>query len=172
MSENTDVELAAKGDKAAFRRLYDRHVRQVYGQVLRLTADRSLTDDLVQEVFVQTWRSLPKFDQRAKFSTWLYSLANNVSITELRKQQRWFKRNQRAQEQHQRIHGDNPETDGLQISDLDKLVMRLPEQTRQVFVLSAIDGYTHQQIGELLGIAEGTSKGQLHRARSLLQEWI
>ena len=69
MSELTDIELAGNGDKAAFKRLYDRHVRQVYGQVLRLTADRSLTDDLVQEIFVQLWRSLSKFDRRAKFST-------------------------------------------------------------------------------------------------------
>lgn len=171
MSELTDIELAGNGDKAAFKRLYDRHVRQVYGQVLRLTADRSLTDDLVQEIFVQLWRSLSKFDRHAKFSTWLYSLANNVAITELRKQTRWFKRNERAAEQ------SDPDQladlhDGIDLGALDKLVIRLPEQTRQVFVLHALNDYTHQQIADLLGIAEGTSKSQFHRARNLMQEWL
>ncbi|RUO39715.1 RNA polymerase sigma factor [Idiomarina aquatica] len=171
MSETTDIALAAKGDKAAFKRLYDRHIRNVYGQVLRLTADASLTDDLVQEIFVQVWRSLPKFDQRSKFSTWLYSLANNVAITELRKQTRWFKRNQRAAEQED-PHRCADLEDGIDLGALDQLVIKLPEQTRQVFVLHALNNYSHQQIADLLGIAEGTSKSQFHRARNLMQEWL
>lgn len=171
MSELTDIELAASGDKSAFKRLYDRHVRQVYGQVLRLTADRSLSEDLVQEIFVQLWRSLPKFDRRSKFSTWLYSLTNNVAITELRKQQRWFKRNERAAEQANENQASDL-NDGIDLGALDKLVVRLPEQTRQVFVLHALNDYTHQQIAELLGIAEGTSKSQFYRARQLMQEWL
>lgn len=171
MSELTDIELAGSGDKAAFKRLYDRYVRQIYGQVLRLTADRSLTDDLVQEIFVQLWRSLSKFDRRAKFSTWLYSLANNVAITELRKQTRWFKRNERAAEQISSEQVSDLQ-DGVDLGALDKLVIRLPEQTRQVFVLHALNDYTHQQIADLLGIAEGTSKSQFHRARTLMQEWL
>ena len=171
MSELTDIELAGKGDKAAFKRLYDRHVRQVYGQVLRLTADRSLTDDLVQEIFVQLWRSIANFDQRSTFSTWLYSLSNNVAITELRKQSRWFKRNQRAADYiMQKPDGDL--SNGIDLGALDKLVVRLPEQTRQVFVLRALNDYSHQQIADLLGIAVGTSKSQFHRAKYLMQEWL
>ncbi|WP_370259448.1 RNA polymerase sigma factor [Idiomarina sp.] len=169
MSDSNDIELAANGDKHAFKRLYERHVRGVYGMVFRLTADRSLADDLVQEIFVQAWRSLPKFDGRAKFSTWLFSLANNVGITEMRKQSRWFKRNERAVEYNTQDEADSSDID---LGELDKLIIRLPEQTRQVFVLHALEDYSHQQIADMLHIAEGTSKSQFFRAKKMMQEWL
>lgn len=163
-----DVLLAAQGDVEAFQRLYHLHIRQVYGLALRLCADRSLANDLVQEVFVQVWQKLGSFRGEAKFSSWLYRVATNICLTELRKQNRWFAKFN---------FGDNAPSEqfdegALDISQLDKLILKLPEQTRQVFVLHALQGESHQQIADWLGIAVGTSKAQFHRARKRLEECL
>ncbi len=168
MSDSNDIELAANGDKHAFRRLYERYVRGVYGMVFRLTADRSLADDLVQEVLYRPGVHYPNLMVEQSFNV-AFSLANNVGITEMRKQSRWFKRNERAID-----HNTQDETDSsdIDLGELDKLIIRLPEQTRQVFVLHALQDYSHQQIADLLHIAEGTSKSQFFRAKKLMQEWL
>lgn len=166
-SEN-DVILAAKGDVQAFQRLYHLHIKQVYGLVFRLCADRTIADDLVQEVFVQIWKKLGSFRGESKFSSWLYRVATNICLTEMRKQKRWF-----SKLKHQELEaGDELDKGELDISQLDKLILMLPEQTRQVFVLHALQGESHQNIAVWLGIAEGTSKAQFHRARKSLEEWL
>lgn len=167
-TSSDDVLLAARGDVQAFQRLYHLHIRQVYGLVFRLCADKTLADDLVQEIFVQLWQKLGSFRGEAKFSSWLYRVATNICLTEMRKQNRWFSRfnvlDNAVQEQTQA--GD------LDVSQLDKLILKLPDQTRQVFVLHALQGESHQQIADWLGIAVGTSKTQFHRARKRLEEWL
>lgn len=163
-----DVLLAAQGDVDAFQRLYYRHIKQVYGLVLRLCADKALADDLVQEVFVQLWQKLGSFRGESKFSSWLYRVTTNICLTEIRKQKRWFSRfTSNSKETSEPINEGN-----LDVSQLDKLILKLPEQTRQVFVLHALQGESHQQIADWLGIAPGTSKAQFHRARKSLEEWL
>jgi len=163
-----DVLLAAQGDVDAFQRLYYRHIKQVYGLVLRLCADKALADDLVQEVFVQLWQKLGSFRGESKFSSWLYRVTTNICLTEMRKQKRWFSRfTSDSKEISEPINEGN-----LDVSQLDKLILKLPEQTRQVFVLHALQGESHQQIADWLGIAPGTSKAQFHRARKRLEEWL
>ncbi|MCP1339112.1 sigma-70 family RNA polymerase sigma factor [Idiomarina sp. M1R2S28] len=161
-----DVRLAAQGDVEAFQRLYHLYIRQVYGLVLRLCADRTLADDVVQEVFVQLWQKLSSFRGEAKFSSWLYRVATNICLTEMRKRSRWFSRFL-SQEHKTYEEFDEGEMD---IHQLDRLIFKLPEQTRQVFVLHALQGESHQQIANWLGIAVGTSKAQFHRARKKLEE--
>ncbi|KPD21625.1 RNA polymerase sigma factor [Idiomarina abyssalis] len=163
-----DVLLAAQGDVDAFQRLYYRHIKQVYGLVLRLCADKALADDLVQEVFVQLWQKLGSFRGESKFSSWLYRVTTNICLTEIRKQKRWFSRfTSDSKETSEPINEGN-----FDVSQLDKLILKLPEQTRQVFVLHALQGESHQQIADWLGIAPGTSKAQFHRARKRLEEWL
>ncbi|WP_417440025.1 RNA polymerase sigma factor [Idiomarina abyssalis] len=163
-----DVLLAAQGDVDAFQRLYYRHIKQVYGLVLRLCADKAFADDLVQEVFVQLWQKLGSFRGESKFSSWLYRVTTNICLTEIRKQKRWFSRfTSDSKETSEPINEGN-----LDVSQLDKLILKLPEQTRQVFVLHALQGESHQQIADWLGIAPGTSKAQFHRARKRLEEWL
>ncbi|RUO64820.1 RNA polymerase sigma factor [Idiomarina ramblicola] len=163
-----DVLLATRGDVDAFQRLYYLHIKQVYGLVLRLCADKSLADDLVQEVFVQLWQKLGSFRGDSKFSTWLYRVTTNICLTEMRKQKRWFAK--LTSDSHD--VSEQVSEGGLDMSQLDKLILKLPEQTRQVFVLHALQGESHQQIADWLGIAIGTSKAQFHRARKRLEEWL
>src|SRR5690606_35049813 len=92
-----------------------------------------------------------------------------IAITELRKQQRWFRRlSFGAEESSAEPIADTP----ADLSQLDKLVLRLPEQTRWVFVLHGLEGLRHDEVAAQLGIAVGTSKAQYHRARTMLEEWL
>ncbi|MEX1221003.1 MAG: sigma-70 family RNA polymerase sigma factor [Idiomarina sp.] len=164
------VERAQAGDMQAFQRLFQRHQKRVFGLVYRLCNDTSYAEDLAQEVFVQVWHKLSSFRGESKFSTWLHTVATRVAIGELRKQQRWFRRVRLrfADETVPEQSVDAP----ADLGELDKHIQRLPEKTRWVFVLHALEGLRHDEIAEQLNIAVGTSKAQFHRARGLLEEWL
>lgn len=172
MSERSEAEWIAGAkaqDKAAFQALYKAHLSRVYALCYRLCADKSQAEDAVQEVFIQLWRKIENFKGDSQFSTWLHSVAANVTISYLRKQRNWWQQMMNIEDA-----GVEPFEDASSAAnnDLEKLIMRLPERARWVFVLHAIEGYRHNQISEILGMAEGTSKAQYHRARHLLEEWM
>jgi len=141
----------------------------VYALCLRLTGDAGAAEERTQDVFVRAWDKLRSFRGESAFSSWLHRLAVNVVMNERRTT---IRREQRvtpmaAPEVLERGKGEP--TVGLGI-DLERAIATLPEGAREVFVLYDIEGYSHAEIGELTGIAEGTSKAQLFRARHLLRE--
>lgn len=158
------VSLSQQGDRAAFRQLYQQHSGRVYAVCVRLLADRSKAEDACQEVFVKVWQQLTLFRGDSSFSTWLHSIATRTAIDLWR------------QDKLLRLATEElPEFAGAELGqsrELEQLILRLPHQARAVFVLFALEGYQHQEIAELLGIAEGSSKSQYHRARQLLREWL
>ncbi|MBH0058608.1 sigma-70 family RNA polymerase sigma factor [Pseudoalteromonas sp. SWXJZ94C] len=162
------IERIKSGDQAAYATLYELHVKRVYGLCLRLLADQAHAEDATQEVFVQVWHKIALFDGRSQFSTWLYSVASNVAISYLRRQKNWLQKVVSIEHSGMDEQSAN-DCEGL--NGLDKLIVRLPERARMVFVLFAIEGYRHEEIAEQLGMAVGSSKSQYHRARQLLQEW-
>ena len=163
------VKAAANGNIQAFQQLFERHQRSIYGLVWRLAGDSNLADDLTQEVFIKLWDVLASFRGESKFSTWLHTVATRVAISELRKQRNW---------QHLQLTDANDYAEQLtheeapDLSTLDRLMLRLPPQTRAVFVLHCLEGLRHEDVAQELGIAVGTSKAQVHRARSMLEEWL
>ncbi|MGB3725864.1 MAG: RNA polymerase sigma factor [Glaciecola sp.] len=168
-SEETWIAAAQAQDKAAFKALYNAYLPKIYGLCFRLCADKSQAEDATQEVFIQLWRKIGNFKGDSKFSTWLHSVATNVTISYIRKQRGWWQNMMNIEDT-----GIEPfeDTQGDAGSDLEKLIMRLPQRARWVFVLHAIEGYRHNQIAEMLDMAVGTSKAQYHRARHLLEEWM
>ena len=141
----------------------------MYALCLRLTGDAGAAEERTQDVFVRAWDKLRSFRGESAFSSWLHRLAVNVVMNERRTT---IRREQRvtpmaAPEVLERGKGEP--TVGLGI-DLERAIATLPEGAREVFVLYDIEGYSHAEIGELTGIAEGTSKAQLFRARQLLRE--
>ncbi|OFI32240.1 RNA polymerase sigma factor [Alteromonas lipolytica] len=163
------IAAAQQGDMAAYRQLYERFVGQVFALSYRLTGDAALAEDATQEVFVQVWQKLTNFSGKSQFSTWLHSVTANVTIDYLRKQRGWFKRMFSLEKEFEQQLRAEPACD---ISALDKCIVKLPERARLVFVLHAIEGYRHDEIGRMLNMATGTSKAQYHRARTLLEEWL
>jgi RNA polymerase sigma-70 factor (ECF subfamily) len=173
-SDNVDagvaplVEAAQSGDVAAFARLYREHVGRVYALCLRLSADKAEAELLTQDVFVRAWERLGSYRGESSFATWLRRVTVNVVLAERRASMR---RGRRVVTTDDETLARSPRhrTDDVEI-DLDRAIARLPEGARTVFVLHAIEGYRHDEIAELTGIAEGTSRAQYHTARTLLKE--
>ena len=160
-----DIERRAQaGDEAAFEALYREHVGRVYAVCLRLTADPVLAREKTQDAFVRAWERLATFRGEAAFSTWLHRLAVNEVLMEHRT---------RARRREEQVEDDaparSPADPGLRL-DLEGAIGALPPGARRVLVLHDIEGYEHAEIADLLGIAVGTSKAHLFRARRLLRE--
>lgn len=165
-SDNDLARQASAGDKQAFKVLYQRHHQRAYAIAFRLGGQASLAEDITQECFVRLWQKLPQYRGESQFTTWLHSLCINQALSTLKGQKRFWARFLPMEEHPEPIANDD------NYGELDKLILRLPERARIVFVLSAIEGYQHEEIASLLGIAVGTSKAQYHRAKHLLQEML
>lgn len=164
------VRAASGGDHAAFERLYRRHVGRVYALVARLAGDRGEADRLTQDVFVRAWERLATFRGDSAFGTWLHRLAVNVFLADRRRtgrRERLFDEDDGSDERP--TPGSLRSQPGLRL-DLEQSISALPRGARAVFVLHDVEGYEHAEIASLLGIAVGTSKTQLFRARRLLRE--
>lgn len=169
---SSDAELVAAarhGSVAAFERLYRAHVGRVTGLCLRMTRRRDIAEDCAQQAFVKAWRSLAAFEGRSGFSTWLHRIAVNEVLT--------YGRNHGTRVEAESLEDwvEQPsesggEYDAGEVMDVERALATLPEGSRHVVVLQAVYGYSHEEVAEMLGIAVGTCKAQLHRGRRLLRE--
>ena len=166
--ESVDVALAASGDGYAFERLYRSHVVRINSLARRMTGPEH-ADELTQDVFVRAWEKLGTFRGDAAFGTWLHRLAVNLILS--RRAKLGTERLRAADSVMLESQPSRPARPELAI-DFEAAMGRLPDGAREVFVLHDVEGYKHHEIGELLGIATGTSKAQLHRARMLLRQHL
>ena len=173
--EGEDAQLArraAGADVAAFEALYRRHHRRVHGVILRLVGHASArAEDLTQEAFVRAWQALPTFRFESAISTWLHRMAVNTALMELRARR---SRPQADDDEDALESLSMPDTAGRAVlgRDLERAVAMLPPRARAVLVLHDVEGWKHEEIAEELGMAVGSSKAQLHRARGLLRTRI
>jgi RNA polymerase sigma-70 factor (ECF subfamily) len=165
--EGALVQRACAGDSRAFERLYREHAGKVYGLCLRLTRDAHLAEDCTQDTFINAWKALPQFQTRSSLSTWLHRIAVNVSLGRRRKASPVME--PPAEDEEGSGGGFLLETP-LEVRELETAIGALPDGARDALVLHALYGYSHGEAAEMLGIAEGTCKAQLHRARKLLRE--
>jgi RNA polymerase sigma-70 factor (ECF subfamily) len=167
--EQNLILAAQSGEVDAYEALYEAHRGRVYGLCLRMTGNRAQAEDLTQDSFVRAWEKLDTFRGTSTFATWLYRLTVNVVLGELRK------RGERQKERPEGNGGLRIEPSGSTPSqnlaiDLEQAIARLPQTARLVFLLFDVEGYRHREIAEMTGLAEGTSKAHLHRARRLLRK--
>ena len=166
------VQRARGGDVRAFERLYRDHIGGVYGLCLRMTRDPAAAEDCAQEAFFNAWRALERFETRSSFKTWLHRIAVNVVLNRRRKRA--------AQVELPALATDSGEEPGtppeewtldtpVEVQEIEAAVGDLPDGARDALVLCGIYGYSHGEASQMLGIAEGTCKAQLHRARALLR---
>jgi len=163
------VAQAQDGVVSAFERLYRANIDRVYALCLRMTANVAEAEDCAQDAFIQAWQQLRNFRGDSAFGTWLHRVAVNVVLGRMRKSRR----------ERDRIDSvidisPVPESvaDDADFRDLEQAMDSLPSGARHVFVLHAVYGYSHEETGDMLGIAAGTSKAQLHRARRLLADQL
>ncbi|MBD8881322.1 sigma-70 family RNA polymerase sigma factor [Rhodanobacter hydrolyticus] len=165
--DKDDARAAAMGDRRAFQRLYCRHVERINGAMYRLAGyDHARAEDLTQEAFVRAWQKLPSFRHESAFGTWLYRLAVNMALMEIRARRAdpvGFMDEEKLPD-----HGETPFC-AAEREELERAIGKLPPRARAVLVLHDVEGWRHEEISEEMDMAVGTSKAQLHRARQLLR---
>jgi RNA polymerase sigma-70 factor (ECF subfamily) len=162
------IAQAKAGDHEAFAEIYRIHVGRVYGICLRIFGDRLRAEEVTSQVFVRTWMKLASFRGESSFGSWLHRLALNVALNEL-KASATAKTHFPLDDLSTKLTTPEMILRETQI-DLEKAIAALPEGARVVFVLHEIEGLNHNDIADKLGLANGTSKAQLSRARKLLRE--
>ncbi len=158
------------GDVDAFAELYARHSARIFSLASRMTGSPETGEDLLQEIFLQAYRKIGGFKGGSAIGTWLYRLALNHCLD--------FVRSRRAKMDKATAPIDDtgwsptlaaPRDSPAERIDLERAMRQLPEGCREVFVLHDVEGYEHKEIAAMLGIAEGTSKSQVFKARMKLR---
>jgi RNA polymerase sigma-70 factor (ECF subfamily) len=159
------IERAREGDQHAFAHLYRAHSRRVLSLCRRLTRDASAAEDCMQEAFFNAWRAMHRYETRAAFSSWLHRIAVNVVLAKRRKHSLKIDSSMQIDQIEEcEWSVDTP----VEEQEIEDAIERLPDGARKVLMLSAV-GYSHPETAQMLGLAEGTCKAQLHRARELLR---
>src|SRR5690606_9995627 len=169
MTEHELIQQARQGDAEALDALYRRHSARVYTVVRRLTGDDAQAEDAAQETWLRAIRSLPAFRAEARFSTWIHRIAINCALYGRRTRGRIRDREVDLPDTLTAMeNGGRP----LLRMSLQEAIDDLPSGMRRVLVLHDIEGFTHEEIGTLLGITAGTSKSQLYKARAKVREQL
>ena len=170
--ESTLAARAQRGEVDAFEELYRAHAGRVYALCLRLTADSTKARELTQDVFVKAWEALPEFRGDSNITTWLHRIAVNAMLMQRRSDKRRTARVSLAGDEDDdadaAVQGAAPPMDVATAIDLERAVAALPPGIRRAFVLHDVEGYSHEEIARMTGLAAGTLRAQLHRARQLL----
>lgn len=165
------VRRAQQGDPEAFEMLYRENAGRIHALCLRMSGDAASAAELTQDVFVHAWKKLGQFRGDAQFSTWLRRLAVNLVLNALKSDRRrnsWLNTTDDVEAFDRGASMPSVETR----LELEAAVAALPRGARTVFVMHDIEGFRHKDIADALGVAEGTVKAQLHRARRLLREGL
>ena len=173
-----DLELAERcrhGDAAAFEELYRTHAGRLYSLVFRMAGSAQDAEDLLQEVFLNAHRKLGSFRGDSSLGTWLYRLAVNHCLDFLRGRHTKMSRatnslDDEAAEEPAAVMPAVPTA--VSRIDLERAIARLPAGCRAAFVLHDVEGFEHNEVARMLGVSEGTSKSQVHKARSKLRAML
>ena len=160
----------SRAELPAFEELYRQHSARLFGLAWRMCGTRADAEDLLQEIFLLAYRKLPEFRGESSVGTWLYRLAMNRCLDHLKSRQaRAIGATTTLDETMMKTStaaGDG----GIKRLDLEKAIAQLPQGARAAFLLHDVEGFQHQEIAAILGISEGTSKSQVHKARLRLRE--
>jgi RNA polymerase sigma-70 factor (ECF subfamily) len=173
-----DLELARRcqtGDAGAFEELYRQHAGRLYSLVLRMAGSAHEAEDLLQEVFLQAHRKLASFRGESSLGTWLYRLGMNYCLDYLRGKQARMGRATESLEEEGILEPAVPAPvvpTAISRMDLERAIARLPQGCRAAFLLHDVEGFEHHEVAAMLGVSEGTSKSQVHKARMKLRAML
>ena len=171
MDESKLIARVRAGDSTAERALYDAHVDRVYRLAFRLAGDDALAQDFTQETFIRAFDRLGSFRGEAAFSTWLHTITTTVVLNGLRKVKRFRQRETDIDDAHEIGTMHRHAEPDLKLR-LKQAIEDLPEGYRTVFVMHDVEGYTHEEIAEMMGKTVSFSKSQLARAHMRLRRWL
>jgi RNA polymerase sigma-70 factor (ECF subfamily) len=169
------VDLVARcqaGDVEAFGTLYRSHAPRIYALASRMAGSPDEGEDLLQEIFLQAFRKLGSFKGEAAIGTWLYRLALNHCLDFVRSKQAKMEKVTDTLDAEGSIEPVARRDTPIARMDLERAIERLPAGCREAFVLHDVEGFDHKEVGDVLGIAEGTSKSQVFKARMKLRAYL
>jgi RNA polymerase sigma-70 factor (ECF subfamily) len=168
LEDESQLILRSKnGDHTAYEKLYRDNIGRVYALCLRMCGQKELAEDLSQEAFIRAWQKLNSFRGDSAFSSWLFRLTSNVVVGYMRKQSKW-----RVESLDQQEYDQTPATEKLpehNRRDIELSLSILSDTSRVVLIMYEYLGYQHNEISDITGMAIGTSKTHLHRARAALK---
>ena len=177
LDDHEAVEQALRGDEAAWRHLYERHVDLVFGLALRAVGDRDTAMDVVQETFIRAARGLSGFRKEASFRSWVARIAINETNSWLRRQAR-RREVSLGPEEMERAGADTGDSPDVEVTRTElarealEFVRTLPEQQRDVILLRTSEGYSYKEIADLLGTTEGSARVSYHHGLAKLREHL
>jgi RNA polymerase sigma-70 factor (ECF subfamily) len=161
---------AAAGRAARLERLYQAHASRVFGVCLRMTGDRGRATELAQDVFVRAWEKLDLLRDETDAGAWLGRIATNVVLNARRAERRRWARVEPVEDLAALAPVTLRTPLPVRRMDFDAAIRGLPERARMVYVLHDVEGYAHDEVAAMMGVAAGTVRAQLHRARRLMRE--
>jgi RNA polymerase sigma-70 factor, ECF subfamily len=173
-----DLELARRcrsGDPGAFEELYRQHAGRLYNLAFRMAGSAQEAEDLLQEVFLHAYRKLGSFRGDSSLGTWLYRLGMNQCLDYLRGRQAKMKTATDSLDEEGAAELASPMSAtpvAVNRLDLERAIARLPEGCRAAFLLHDVEGFEHHEVARILGVSEGTSKSQVHKARMKLRVYL
>ena len=177
-SPAADLELAqrcGRGDPDAFEQLYRAHAGRLYTLIVRMVASTETAEDLLQEVFMNAHRKVSKFRGESSLGTWLYRMAVNHCLDYLRGRHSKMARTTDSIDDEGMVEPAAVAplvASAISRLDLERAIEQLPDGCRTAFVLHDVEGFQHHEIATMLGISEGTSKSQVHKARMKLRDML
>lgn len=172
MNDETLVKECVSGKSKAQRLLFDRYAPKMLGAVMRYINDKERAEDVLQDGFIKVFKNIHKFEHSGSLEGWIRRIMVNTALDQIRKNKKRQKNVELDDDGFFELKQESKAEEILQAESLLKLVQSLPEGYRTVFNLFAIEGYTHKEIAEELGISENTSKSQYSRAKSTLRELL
>ena len=174
---NADLELVGRirsGDGSAFEALYRQHATRLYNLASRMMGRHGEADDLLQDIFLLAYRKLGSFRGESSLGTWLYRLAMNHCLDVLRNRQTRMSQQTDSLDEPDApsVASRVPLVGSVSRIDLERAIDALPPACRAAFLLHDVEGFGHQEVGAMLGISEGTSKSQVHKARMRIRDYL
>ncbi len=170
MPESEMIEGCLRNDRKSQEKMYKTFASRMMGVCMRYSKNRETAEDILQEGFIKAFRALASFRKEGSFEGWLRKIMVRTALEHFRKEVRFFPLSQIDAAKH--TAGEEEILSRMNTKEVMEKIMDLPPGYRTVLNLYVIEGYNHAEIGEMLGISEGTSKSQLSRARDVLKQTL
>lgn len=175
--KSADLELVERirsGDGSAFEALYRQHATRLYNLANRMTGAKGEADDLLQDIFLLAYRKIASFRGESSLGTWLYRLAMNHCLDVLRNRQTRMGQHTDSLDEPDAapVASPVPVLSAVSRIDLERAIASLPPACRAAFLLHDVEGFGHHEVGSMLGVSEGTSKSQVHKARMRIRSYL
>jgi RNA polymerase sigma-70 factor, ECF subfamily len=170
LNELEIIELAKHGDQEAFAKLFQSHYSFLYKYALKMTLNHQVAEDLVQDTMLKGFDNIQKYNSQSKFSTWLITIATRLFLDQQRKKKReWFWQKKESEDLSRTLNWQLTYK-GFEWNEVMEGLVKLKSDVRTAILLKHYYGYTNEEIGNMMGIREGTVKSRIHNGMKVLRE--